>query len=389
MTLLQPLALLLATAGCATAPAAVDGVQRNLGAIYSEDDRSATDLERSLHGFLSEAQTGEFSARYVDAAHRRSHDFFFNGLRGFALDGVSSPYAPSLQQSYSPDGESYLLTVAFLGRPDGAHAVRKIVEFEARPRPSGYRFFSPFERNTARLATTTLGDVTFHHSAPLDLDAAADFARFREWFTEVTGAASAPLEYYGFERLADLLGAHGFKYDATKCNFLAQDLGFLDDDGGRFVTGTGRPDYIFGYLPDHLEFRCPESEGLYWPFVNGMAAYCGGYALTGEDVDELKAQFRAELAKRPDIDFLAEFEKARKSSVNRHFSHYVMCAFLCEAVTNEHGFEAALQLSYAGADGERFFDLLEELLDIGRDNFHASILELIRTPGGSQRPWRA
>ena len=33
------------------------------------------------------------------------------------------------------------------------------------------------------------------------------------------------------------------------------------------------------------------ASSLYWPFVSGMSCYDGGYAMSGDSMDELKAQF--------------------------------------------------------------------------------------------------
>jgi len=84
-----------------------------------------------------------------------------------------------------------------------------------------------------------------------------------------------------------------------------------------------------------------------------------------------------ELERDPDINFLVEFEKGRKSSVNRHFSFYVMSAFLCEEVINRKGFKDVLKLVYSGDNGELFFENLKSVLDIDKSNFHESILRLI------------
>ena len=116
---------------------------------------------------------------------------------------------------------------------------------------------------------------------------------------------------------------------------------------------------------------------MYWPFVQGLSTYYGGYGLSYEGLDELKRQFREELDRNPDIDFLKEFKKGRKSSINRHFSYYVMSAFLCEKVLNEKDFKNVIKLVYSGKDGQKFFDNLNEVLGIDESNFHQNIVQII------------
>ncbi len=166
---------------------------------------------------------------------------------------------------------------------------------------------------------------------------------------------------------------------------MQHDLGFLWHDGERYATGTGDERYLFGYVSGAVASASKNPESIYRPYLTGVAAYFGGYGLSGDSVETLARQFREELTLRPAMDFLEEFEKGRGSSVHRHFSHYVMCAFLCREIVARHGEAAALRLVHSGADGERFFDELDELLGVNKQNFHETILRLIESPTGPSR----
>ena len=108
-----------------------------------------------------------------------------------------------------------------------------------------------------------------------------------------------------------------------------------------------------------------------------MSTYYGGYGLSGDSLVELKQQFRDKLKAEPNIDYLTEFRKGRKSSAKRHFSYYVVSAFLCEEVLKTRSFQDALALTYADADGETFFEQLDSILGVNENNFHATIVRLI------------
>ncbi|GJM23311.1 MAG: hypothetical protein DHS20C15_32260 [Planctomycetota bacterium] len=367
-------ALLLVLLVCSSVSAQVP-VAKNLGATLSEDERVAAALERSLGAFLAEARNGQFSEACVEPGQLERYSFFFKGLSGLGQREGDSP--PSLLKSYPLDDARYSVTVAFAGVRDGAPFISKIVELEASPHGEGYRFGCPFEAKTADFRTKTLGSVTFHSSGALDEQAAAEFVRFKEAFSDLTKAQDRHLDYYCFRSLDELLQSYGFVFDAGKCNFLKCDLGFTDDGGRAYLTGTDNPNYTFEYVGEFLAHSLPRSEELYGPFVNGMSAYYGGYALSGDDMQTLRAQFRARLAAEPEIDFLHEYKQGRSSSVNRHFTHYVIGAFLCEEVVEQHGFDRALQLLRSGADGERFFANIQDILGVDEDGFHALILRLI------------
>ncbi len=379
MKYLAPAALVIALAtSCASQRPRL--LHRNLNTTLSENNADSAALEASLLGFLAEAQLGTFSSEYVDPVHLEAHRFFFDGLQGFDLAGRSSPFSPTVLKSYSHDSLSYFVTVAFVGEVKEAIGIRKIVELKATPTDNGYQFFCPLEERTADLTSTTIGDVTFHHRSPLDTNETQEFVQFRDYLLAHVDSERTSLDYYSFDSLEELLHAYGFVFDATKCNFLAQDLGFLDSSGSRFVTGTGRADYIFGYVGDYLRDCCAQNDDLYQPFVVGMSAYFGGYGLSGDSIDELKQQFREALRSDSQMDFLAEFRKGRSASVHRHFSHFVMCAFLCQAVIEKHGMEGALRLAHAGPESEKFYEQLKALTGIDETNFHASIVALLEEP---------
>jgi len=143
------------------------------------------------------------------------------------------------------------------------------------------------------------------------------------------------------------------------------------------MTGTDDAAYIAGYVEDYLERHVPGAAEIYSPCAVGLAVTYGDYFTSGDDLPTLKAQFREALLAQPDLDFLAEFKKGRGASIQRHFCHYVMCAFLCEEVLKEHGFDAVMKLVYSGAKGEQFFASLKASLDVDESSFHQTILRLI------------
>lgn len=355
-------------------------VKRNLNLELAEKDTvTSAELERSLNGFLSEAKNRNYSSDYVDSIHLKKYEFFFNKLSGIGLKS-NDFHNPSILKSNTPDGEIYKITVAFTGIEDDVPFVYQITELKAVPYEGHYRFYCPFEENTANFKTKTFNDVTYFYSGLLDEEKASDFAQFKDELSVLTKTPKSTLDYYCFQNLDELLKSYGFLYSARQCNFLCYDLGFTDNEGQIYMTGTNNENYVFGYLGDYLYYSLPNQENMYHPFVKGVSTYYGGYGLKSENLPELKSQFREELRQNPTINFLEEFKKGRKSSVNRHFSFYVMSAFLCEEVVREKGFDDIVKLIYSGRNGELFFERLKTILGVDETNFHDTIVALINTP---------
>ncbi len=354
-------------------------INRNLNLeLADRDSITSVLLEESLEAFLAEAQHGTYSEAYVDTLHLKKYEFFFSKLAGIGKNNNPIFNDPIILKSYTPDQHTYFITVAFTGVKEERPFIYQITEFKTVPYQDHYRFYCPFEERTTNFKAKKIKDVTYHYSGTIDEQKANLFASFKDELAELTKTPKSPLDYYSFENLDELLKSYGFLYSARQCNFLCYDLGFTDNGGKFYLTGTNNENYRFGYIGDYLYENLANRENIYWPFVQGVSTYYGGYGLSYDSMEDLKQQFRAELKKNPSIDFLEEFKKGRKSSIERHFSYYVMCAFLCEETLQHKGFDEVLKLVYSGAEGEQFFDKLEEVLSINERNFHRAIERLIR-----------
>lgn len=351
----------------------------NRGAIFSEDEVVASALAESLSELITAVCRGEITDANISTDDQQRHAFFMGALRRLKI-GEGSPAAlPLVLRSFSPDGgESFMISVAFMSPTEQGDQIESIIEFQAYPHDGGYRFRSPFDYRARKLKTKTVGEVRYHFAGPFDGERADEFVRFKRSFESHVGNKTRELEYYCFETLDEILRAYGIEYDCTRCNWLKEDLGFMDDSGQAFLTGTGDERFIFDYLVDYMSLYCDDDGDLYLPFVYGMAAYYGGYGLSGDELETLKAQFREELGLHPNMDFLEEYRKARKSSIHRHFTYFVIGAFICEEVIANHGFEGVMQLARTGRSGERFFVTLDRLLGVDETNFHEMVLRLIQ-----------
>lgn len=351
-------------------------VERNLNLELAEKDSiTSLKIEKALNGFLTEAQEKDYSEKYIDSTHLLKYEFFFNKLSGIGKN--PNFHNPLVLKSYPVENGSYRLTIGFIGEREGQAFIYQMTELKAVPFKDHYRFYCPFEDNTVHFKAKTFENVTYYFSNSINEKKAIDFVEFTQELAQLTNGPIPKLEYYSFNSLDELLKSYGFMYSAKQCNFLCYDLGFTDNEGSTYITGTDNENYVFGFIGDYLYYNLPNSDEIYWPFVQGLSAYYGGYGLSYDDMDEMKEQFRQELALNPKINFLEEFKKGRKSSVSRHFSYYVMSAFLFEKALKEKEFDKAFSLVYSGNEGEQFFTILDEVLNVNEDSFHKTILELI------------
>lgn len=371
---------------CLTANSQVT-VTRNFDLeLVEKDSLASAKIEIALNGFLSQARDMAYTEEYVDSAHLAEFNFFFYKLGRIGQQNPAIFHAPSVLKSFSKDGETYWLTVAFTGIQDDKPFVYQITELKAVPHDGGYRFYSPFEDRAKALQTRTFNTVTYHYSNQFDENKAMAFSAFKDELTAKTKTQPQHLDYYCFESLDELLKTYGFLYSARQCNFLYYDLGFTDNEGKAFITGTQNENYLSEYVEDFIFYSLPNKNDIYWPFLTGMSMHYGGYGLSLVPVSELKKELSEAHAENADFNFLEEFKKGRRSSVNRHFCHYAISAILCEEIMETKGFDAVLSLVYSGSGGEDFYTNLHKLVDVDETNFHDYILSLVNRPSVEKMP---
>jgi hypothetical protein len=352
--------------------------QINLNIELAEKDSiTSSKIQSSLNGFLTEAFEGKYTENYVDSIHRKKYEFFFIKLSEIGKNSKANFNKPLILKSYPVENGNYRITIAFTGTTNGIPFVYQISELKAVPYKEHYRFYCTFEENTKHLKTRKIKNVNYHFSGEIDNQKAKEFVSLVNILSELTKVKKPKIDYFAFQSLDELLKSYGFLFSARQCNFLCYDLGFTDNEGQFFMTGTDNPNYIFGYIEDFLYYNLPNKENIYSPFVLGISTYYGGYSLNYDNINELKQQFRNELKNRPNINFLEEFKKGRKSTVNNYFSFYVMSAFLYQEALKKRGFDEAIKLAYSGENGEFFFKNLKKILDIDEVNFHKTIINII------------
>lgn len=349
-------------------------LSRNGEAVFAEEAGLDAELDASMQAWLVDLKLGMESPRRLVADHPRRFAFWYRSLQRVA--GPHSRMKASLLKCYPLEDGSYLISLVFQEK----ERIEMILEVQATPEPrgDGFVFGCPFENNTAHLQVTPIGEVVFHHSSPLESSRAQGFDDFRSGFVPSLDLETGPLHYYCLDTLEDLLACYGVVFDTRKCNWLAQDLGFLDDEGRRFITGTGNPDYRFGFLQYALPRTPGLSEELPLHFVVGIATYFGGYGLSGDTLPTLKRQFREALVEDPEMDFLVEFRKKRGASIERHFTYFVISAFLFEEAVDRVGLESAMDLARCGEGEEEFFTNLQLVFGVTESGFHDLIVELIQ-----------
>lgn len=353
-------------------------VERNLNLELAEKDNlTSLKIEKAVNGFLTEAKEKNYSEYYVDTIHLHKYEFFFNKLAQIGKNSEDFN-KPLILKSYPIENGIYRLTIGFTGQKKGQPFIYQITELKAVPYKNHYRFFCPFEENTKHFKRKKFDNVTYHFSNKINEEKAKEFVGFTQKLAKLTKGPIPKLDYYSFNSLDELLKSYGFLYSARQCNFLYYDLGFTDNKGNTYITGTNNENYVFGFISDYLYYNLPNNDAVFWPFVKGVSTYYGGYGLDYDNIETLKSQFRKELKMNPDFNFLEEFKKGRKSSVNRHFSYYVMSAFLFEEALDKKGFDDALKLAYSGKNGVRFFENLDKILGINEKKFHQTILKLIQ-----------
>ncbi len=348
---------------------------RNLNALLSEDPNRAELLENSIAAFLAQAITGDFTEDIVDPEGLDRHRIFFRRVGGF--DETPGIGVPSVLKAYTLNGEDYFVTIAFPGEVDGVPFLDMIIELMATPHGDGYRFHCPFEERTKDFHKTTIEDVCFRYSGGFNEDRARQFLATRSELARISGLSLAPMEYFAFQSLDEMLKSYGLVFDEARCNFLGHDLGNFDHVHKRYVTGMGDECYLYGYVGRFLRRPDLDRTEAYRTMSAGFSTLFGGYWLIGTPMETLREELRETVKQTPEIDLLDLFKKGRNGQTEGHAPSLVMAALICEQALEKSDFDGLLRLVYSGRDGERFFDELEAVLGIDQACFRDAIAKML------------
>ena len=348
----------------------------NSNVLLSEDPIRAEALKKSIEAFLTQAVTGDFTEDTVDPEELNRHRVFYRRVGGFGeTPGIG---VPSVLKAYTLNGEDYFVTIAFGGEVDGVPFLDMIVELKATPHDKGYRFHCPFEERTKDFDETTIDDVCFRYSGGFNEDRARQFVATRAELSRVSGVRAAPLEYFAFQSLDEMLKSYGLVFDKARCNFLGHDLGRFDDDFKRYATGMGNECYLFGYVHCFLRSLDHDASDRNTTMTAGFQTLYGGYWLIGTPMEDLKNELRETVKQTPEIDLLDLFNKGRNGQTEGHAPSWVMAALICERTLEKRNFQDLLRLIYSGSNGERFFGELQAVLGIDEAGFQEAIVEMLK-----------
>ena len=193
----------------------------------------------------------------------------------------------------------------------------------------------------------------------------------------VTGREPAPVEYFAFGSLDELLKSYGLIFDEDRCNFLGHDLGLFDDGGARYVTGMGDESYLYGYLNCFLRGSHHDPEDRFSTMSSGFRTLYGGYWLIGTPMDQLERELLATLQESPGADLVDTFMKGRNGQTIGHAPSLVMAALIARETLRHRDFEDLLRLVHSGSKGESFFQELESILGVDEASFSAAIHSML------------
>ncbi|MCR9247445.1 MAG: hypothetical protein NXI31_20635 [bacterium] len=347
----------------------------NTNALLSEDPDRAAELEAALARFLTQAKSGDFTSAVVDPEERERNSFFFRRVTGFG--GTPGLRAPSVLKAYTLDGNDYFVTVAFGGEWGGVPFLDMIVELKATPVGESFRFQCPFEDRTKDFHETVLDDVRFRYSGGFDEERARQFMTTRAELGRLSGLGLAPVEYFVFQSLDEMLKSYGLVFDRNRCNFLGNDLGTFDDGHARYITGMGDECYMYGYASRFLRSPDHDPAELYRTMAVGFKILYGGYWLNGTPMGQLIAELRETVRGAPELNLVDIFKQGRNGQTKGHAPSLVIAALICERAIEQAGFAGLLRLVYSGPRGERFFAELDEVLGIDETGFRAAVVAML------------
>ena len=352
------------------------------GVQLPKERATGAGLVSSLDQFLKALAEGADGDEWIYEPEFVETAILVNELRPPSNEPRRMPeiaYSPHLCNVARLPGKTHFVQVCYVGLKQGEPVVGRTVELIAHESERGYSFSSTLARNTRHWETLQLGTMAFHYRGAMDLAKAREYHALAASFDKKIGYAPKKVEFYFFDDDLEARHAIGLPHDVK-----------FNGDGGSTRWSAVLEDQEI-YLLGKAQFDSFDPHDLWHnrltkvkprDAVNravdeGIATLYGGS--WGLSWRELFAAFQEQIDVSEDTDWLDLREKkiAFTTRGRRNPTDFMVNALIVKKLESDGGFDGVWRLLNTKGE-EAYFDALEDLTGISRQNYNQKVWELLR-----------
>ncbi len=285
---------------------------------------------------------------------------------------------------YQIDQEQYALSVAYVTLDNDTNPVILFVlNLIAHVEKGKVSFAIPLDYHTRYWQSTTVGNITYHHRGKLNMARAKAFDKKNTLIANKLNQEPEKLDFYMCDNRQEILKLQGFDYSIQVNGDARNGHGV---DANTIFSVMNNEDFshdMFHYYSGKIHQRINRN----WITEEGIAYLWGNAYYTDKDGEmithpRLVKELRTYLTANPDTNLVELFTENVK--IFNHIAPEIsvrstISGVIAKEVEKQKGMEGVFTLINCGRQDRenKYFQTIEKLLGINRDNFKDKVGQLI------------
>jgi hypothetical protein len=377
----------LALAGAALfANAQTNPLRLNPNIVLPKDSIESKNLTGSLNSFLLSAQKPNEENQFVFESEKMETFIQLDEVNGIEKSGKFKDdyfYKPYLTNVVLLKDNNYLIQVSYIGTNENVAYLRASFEFIAHKTNNSFLFSSPLLRNTKNWKIEKAGNNIFHYQTIINKEKVKEFNKLTTTFDLKLKATNKTTDYYCCDNIIELQKLIGVDYKSDY-NGRAESV-WSSALGNKKLIVFGNNNAGFNEFDPHdlwhdrLSLVISRSK-VNKPVDEGCAyIYGGSWGISWKDIFK---EFKTQIAGNKNTDWAA-IKEHPVSFTTKNFPNSadnIVNALLVKKIEKEKGFAGVWELLNVGPfekGNEKYYQTLEKLTGITKENYNNKIWELI------------
>lgn len=358
----------------------------NPGIKLVKDSIESKKLLEALNAFLNKAQRpNEENDLVLESEKAETYVLLdeVNGIQKSMKYQDSVFYKPYLTNVVRLSDKEYFIQVYYAGISETGSLFRAGFDFIAHKINGSFLFSSPLKENTKNWKVETAGDHSFYYENSLNKIKSAEYTRLVAEFDNKLKSAAKFTKMYCFQNLIHLQRMLGVTY---KSDYNGSASGIWTASAGNDqIVLLGNDNASFDHFDPHDLWHDRLTRVVKRSLVNksvdeGCAyLYGGSWGLSWKEIFNA---FKSQIASDRKTDWLAIKDNPVYFQTNefKNNADNIVNALLVKKIEKENGFDAVWKLlnnSQQEKGNQKYFDTLEKITGITKENYNAQIWQLI------------
>lgn len=352
----------------------------------SKDSNENKKLLESLNAFLLKAQGPNEKNDMVFESEKVETFLLLDELNGIQKSGKfqdSLFYKPYLNNVVRLSDKEYFVQISYLGVKENMGMLRASFDLLAHRSGEVFLFSSPLKMNTKDWKIEKMGGHLFYYEQTLNSTKAKEHSRLVFEFDKKLKSFNKITKLYCCKNLIQLMHILGVTYKADY-NGSASSIWSSSSGNDQIVLLGNNNESFDNFDPhdlwhDRLSMVVPRSQ-VNKPVDEGCAyLYGGSWGLSWKEIFN---EFKNQIAINRNADWITIKENPVyfKTKEFNNSADYIVNALLVQKIEKEKGFDGVWQLlncSKQEKGNQKYYDTLQRLTGITKENYNASVWKLI------------